>query len=66
MTNLEWCETLGLIADPDENRLGIDEDLILQINDLSAVFSKMIEQKAIYGAVNPDVWLEFVPWHSLN
>lgn len=60
------CNTLGIMLDPDQNRLSVTEDIRKSIRLVSTVFSEMHQQKQQYGTVNEDLWLEFIPWHSLN
>ncbi len=66
MKELELCSNLGLVLDPEENRLEIGKELRQSIKHLSRVFSEMNNQKTIYGTLNKDLWLELIPWHSLN
>jgi hypothetical protein len=66
MTELELSLTLGLIADPDQNRVSFNPWVITEIAELKAVFERVEKQKLEYGAVNPDIWCEFLPWLSLN
>ena len=66
MNELELFDTLGIILDPDYNRLAITEDIQISIENLSYVLCEMNTQKKSYGTLNPDIWLEFIPWHSLN
>lgn len=66
MTEVEMSRTLGILADPEKNRLPIGEDLRDDIQMLCMTFQEMMDQKEDYGSVNTDLWLEFIPWHSLN
>jgi hypothetical protein len=66
MTELEMCDTLGILFDPDKNRLTVTDDIRNSIDQVSQAFHEMNTQKALYGVLNEDIWLEFIPWHSLN
>ncbi len=66
MTELEMSQTLGMIMDPVRNRLAVTSDLALEMTQLGMAFTQAIRQRPHLGTLNPDLWLEFVPWHSLN
>lgn len=66
MTELEMCDTLGILIEPGRNRVKVTRELRQNIGLISQAFSEMTTQKELYGTVNQDIWLEFVPWHSLN
>ncbi len=66
MHELEIFESLGILLDPEENRLPVDNELRQSIERLSEAFFEMTTQRLLYGTLNPDLWLEFIPWHSLN
>jgi hypothetical protein len=66
MNELEMCETLGIIVDPQQNKLSMTTDIADNILLLSEAFFLQGKQREQLGPVNPDLWLELVPWHSLN
>jgi hypothetical protein len=57
---------LGIIFDPDKNRVVVNENVHLEFLQLFYTFSESELQKKEFGTVNLDVWLEFLPWHSTN
>ncbi len=66
MTELEMSVTLGLLIEPEKNFVHIDKDLKEDINHIANAFTEISRQKCTLGAFHTDIWLEFVPWHSLN
>ncbi len=66
MNELEMNVTLGILPDPDKNFVHMDEGLKAEITYLSKIFAIAKGQKNIIGSANPDMWIELVPWHSLN
>ncbi|MBY0451069.1 MAG: hypothetical protein K2X01_10645 [Cyanobacteria bacterium] len=66
MTELEMALTLGILPDPVENRVPVDAALIAEVAFLSRIFSLNTEQRRTIGPVNPELWCELLPWHSLN
>ncbi len=66
MTELELCETLGIVHDPDKNRLVGVGDIKIIVETLCSALHESSQQKHHYGSVNTDLWLDFLPWHSLN
>jgi hypothetical protein len=66
MNELEMCKTLGILFDPEMNKVSLTQDLIDDIIQVCNAFSEITHQKERYGSVNQDLWLEFIPWHSLN
>lgn len=65
MTKTELAETLGIVNDPDENKVSIKSSSKALVHAISAL-KLQEQQKREYGSLNPDLWLELVPWHSLN
>ncbi len=66
MTELEMSTTLGILFDPDCNKVLPDPEVCESIRKVSLAFAEVTMQKQLFGPVNEDVWLEFIPWHSLN
>lgn len=64
MTEEQLGLTLGFMPDPEKNRLSLTESL--DVIQLSEVFAILESQQRRYGRVNADLWMEFLPWHSLN
>jgi hypothetical protein len=66
MTEQELCLTLGLLEEPSINRLPITEDLAYDIRTLKMVFDMAQSQRQPIGLTQMELWLDFLPWHSLN
>jgi hypothetical protein len=66
MTEQQLSHSLGLLAEPVKNRVKASAQLETEILLLSQIFATVTKQKRHMGAVNPDIWVEFVPWHSNN
>lgn len=66
MTELELCDHLGLLLEPTKNRVVMNEDLENDIAYVNLVFAEATLQKSDLGPVQQDLWLELIPWHSLN
>jgi hypothetical protein len=66
MTEVDICNTLGMLQDPACNRLPLTPELINDIRQVAGALREAWQQKNRYGALYEDLWLEFIPWHSLN
>lgn len=66
MTELEMCITLGIVTEPEKNRIHVDRELRSEIMYLKSIFEISECQKMEIGTVNFDTWADFLPWHSLN
>ena len=66
MTELEMSLTLGMMSEPERNRVNVDPVLHAEILYLKHIFAITRNQKSEIGRANPDVWAELLPWHSLN
>ncbi|MBX2860576.1 MAG: hypothetical protein KTR14_05040 [Vampirovibrio sp.] len=66
MTELEMAMKLGLLNEPEQNRVYVDHQLMMDLQYLKHVFKAVSKQSEDMGRFNPDVWCELVPWHSLN
>lgn len=66
MTELEMSMTLGLMSEPELNRVKVDPVIEAEIMYLKHIFAISRLQRAEVGRVNPDVWAELLPWHSMN
>jgi hypothetical protein len=66
MTELEMSLTLGIVTEPAENRVYVDPIIQAEIMYLKHIFSINESQKEELGSINPDVWADLVPWHSMN
>jgi hypothetical protein len=66
MTELELCNTLGILVEPDKNRVALTEEVRQSIEQVSSAIRESGCQRRIFGVLNQDLWLEFIPWHSLN
>ena len=61
MTELEMCETLGIIVDPQKNKLPVTEEIKDNIDLLRHAFCLQGQQREQFGVLNPDLWLELIP-----
>jgi hypothetical protein len=66
MTELEMSLTLGMMCEPEKNRVQIDPVIQAEIMFLKHIFSITRIQRTEVGRINPDVWAELLPWHSMN
>jgi hypothetical protein len=66
MTEVEMSTRLGLITDPDKNRVNCDFYDLLDMNATMIAIQEGKLQKQTIGTVNAELWLEFLPWYSLN
>lgn len=66
MTELEMCITLGIVTEPEKNRIHVDNELRSEIMYLKSIFEINNAQKTEIGSVNCDTWADFLPWHSMN
>lgn len=66
MTELEMSLTLGLLAEPEKNYVQMDAVLQTEIMYLKHIFQISKLQREEVGTLNPDLWAELLPWHSMN
>jgi hypothetical protein len=66
MTELEMSLTLGLMVEPEQNKVKVDPLIQAEIMYLKHVFSINKMQTEEVGRANPDFWAELLPWHSAN
>lgn len=66
MTETEMANLLGLLIEPVQNRVLMERLSLVELIELQQSFKRTEDQRQTMGAVNPDLWTEFVPWHSLN
>lgn len=66
MTELELSLTLGLMVEPEQNKVKVDPLIQAEIMYLKHVFSINRLQTQEVGRANPDFWAELLPWHSVN
>lgn len=66
MTELEMSLTLGLVIEPENNRVHVDPLIQTEIMFLKHIFSIARMQSAEIGRANPDLWAELLPWNSVN
>jgi hypothetical protein len=58
---------LGIVIEPDANALPLDQDLNQEIRELVNSLLKISQERAVNPMVNPSsLWMEFIPWNSLN
>ncbi len=57
---------LGMVSEPAQNKVDMDPLLRAEISYLSHIFEMIQGQKRRMGSVNPDIWCELLPWHSMN
>ncbi len=66
MNEVEMSRTLGILVDPDKNRVKASRRCSADIIQVCRALREINHQKERFGTLNQDLWLEFVPWHSLN
>lgn len=66
MTELELSLTLGLMVEPEQNKVQVDPLIQAEIMYLKHVFSINKLQAQEVGRANPDFWADLLPWHSVN
>ncbi len=66
MTELELSLTLGLMVEPEQNKVKVDPLIQAEIMYLKHVFSITKLQTEEVGRANPDFWADLLPWHSVN
>ncbi len=66
MNELEMAIKLGMVSEPVQNRVEIDPLLQAELSYLSHIFDVVNGQKKAMGSLNPDIWCELLPWHSMN
>ncbi|MDX2085225.1 MAG: hypothetical protein SFZ03_07545 [Candidatus Melainabacteria bacterium] len=66
MKETDVAIALGLLDEPVCNRVPLDAYLRADIYALKSAFQQLSAQKSALGSVNPDLWCELVPWHSMN
>lgn len=66
MTELEMSVTLGILAEPEKNRVDVDPLLASEIMYLKHIFVLNQRQKEEIGNAYQDTWAQLLPWHSLN
>jgi hypothetical protein len=66
MTETEMSAVLGMLNEPVRNRVQCDPLMVSELIYLKHIFAAADTQKKMLGPVNPDLWCEFLPWHSLN
>lgn len=64
MTETQLGRKMGIIADPVANKVDVDSHTL---NVMLRVFEmNRVQRDQLGGTANPDLWCEFLPWHSLN
>jgi len=66
MTELEMSLTLGLLSEPEKNVVHSHTLLEHEMALLKNIFAVARKQRQEIGVLNPDLWAELLPWHSLN
>jgi hypothetical protein len=66
MTEQELCLALGLLEEPCHNRIALTEKTISHLLQVSQALTVSHQQKEMFGSVGSELWLDFLPWHSLN
>lgn len=58
---------LGIVIEPDANALPLDQDLNQEIRELVNSLLRISQERAVNPMANPSsLWMEFIPWNSLN
>ena len=60
------CLVLGLLNEPEHNRVQMDEALKEDILSLTTIFEMAGCQRESFGSANSELWIDFLPWHSFN
>ena len=66
MTELELSLSLGLVIEPERNRIPADELVKSEILYLQHIFSIREHQSREIGSLASESWIELLPWHSAN
>jgi hypothetical protein len=66
MTEIELSLTLGLMLEPEQNKVHIEPLIHAEIMYLKQVFVINRLQRQEVGRANPDFWADLLPWHSTN
>lgn len=66
MTEQELDLTLGLVVEPQQNRVRLTPDRIANIQQVIKAFNRAQEQRQLLHSLPYELWLELLPWHSLN
>ena len=66
MTELELSKKLGIILEPEENHVEVTESLVACLHTLRETFREQDKQRFEMGSIYEELWLELLPWHSLN
>lgn len=66
MRETDIAEQLGLMLEPERNKLPLSTDMKEDMFIIHYAIQEMSTQKMVMGIFHQDVWLDFLPWHSLN
>ncbi|MFM7389342.1 MAG: hypothetical protein ACKO34_01810 [Vampirovibrionales bacterium] len=66
LTAVQVSATLGLIEDPLKNKVIFTATQKEHFFELIAVFKEAQRQSKLLKPTTEDIWVEFLPWHSLN
>lgn len=66
MTELELSQKLGIILEPEANYVEMTENMVACLHTLRETFREQDRQRLDIGSVYDELWLELLPWHSLN
>ncbi len=66
MTELEMSLTLGMMSEPEKNRVNVDPLIQAEVMYLKQIFDIAKLQRKEVGRANPDSWALLLPWHSAN
>jgi hypothetical protein len=66
MTELEMSLTLGMMVEPEKNRVPVDAMIQAEMNYLRHIFVINKLQQIELGRFNTELWAELLPWHSMN
>ena len=66
MTEVELSLVLGILQEPPKNRLPMTPELKADIQHLTTIFSLQKQQKRSLPIPSQQLWLDFLPWHSVN
>lgn len=66
MTEVELVMHLGILPEPEQNRVCLNPYLEAELSRLTETFETSTEQKSAIGTLPYSLWSALLPWHSLN
>jgi hypothetical protein len=66
MTDIQLSSTLGIIQEPIKNKVHFSNEQAEQFMELTFVLRQAESQQKLLKPTTENLWVEFLPWHSLN